>query len=191
MWETEPNQLNYQDFPRQALSFAQRASHHSTCCARQSLTSYWPVVHACSHCRERWQHCGSHMQRETARAPQQVPQHFSSTRANGSLFALPVVLISFTSYGADWMTQEFKPNCLRNWDFLNFCLVGPPLVPKQNSRFQVFCCTICWLWWSINIYETFGAKKSAVSLWNLVSVPCSETGPNFRTLGSGPRYQIL
>ena len=41
--------------------------------------------------------------------------------------------------------------------------------------------TICWSWWSINIYETFGRKKIAVSLWNVVSVPCSETGPKLRT----------
>ena len=36
------------------------------------------------------------------------------------------------------------------------------LVPKHNSRFRIFCHTICWSWWSINIYETFGRKKIAV-----------------------------
>ena len=41
------------------------------------------------------------MMRETARSQQQVPQHFDGARANGSLFAPPVDLISFTSYGAD------------------------------------------------------------------------------------------
>ena len=32
------------------------------------------------------------------------------------------------------------------------------------------------------MYETFGRNKIAVSLWNLVSEPCSETGPNLRAL---------
>ena len=57
----------------------------------------------------------------------------------------------------------------------------PTLVPKHNSRFRIFSSSHCWSWWSINIYKTFGRKKIAVSLWNLVSVPCSETGPNLRT----------
>ena len=61
-------------------------------------------------------------------------------------------------------------------------LAVPTVVPKHNSRFRVFRRTICWSWWSINIYETFGPNKIAVSLWNLVSAPCSETGPNLRTL---------
>ena len=64
--------------------------------------------------------------------------------------------------------------------FSIFAWLVPTLVPKQNSRFRVFCLTICWLWWSINIYETFGAKKITVSFWNFVSAPCSETGPNLR-----------
>ena len=49
-----------------------------------------------------------------------------------------------------------------------FAWLVPKLVPKQNSRFQVFSSTICCLWWLINIYETFGAKKIAISLWNVV-----------------------
>ena len=52
---------------------------------------------------------------------------------------------------------------------------------SRNRGFDFSASTICWLWWSINIYETFGAKKIAVSWWNLVSAPCSETGPNLRT----------
>ena len=62
-----------------------------------------------------------------------------------------------------------------------FAWLVPTLVPKHNSRFWVFCRTICWTWWSINIFETFGRKKIAVILRNLVSAPCSETGPNLRT----------
>ena len=65
--------------------------------------------------------------------------------------------------------------------FSIFAWLVPTLVPKHNSRFWVFRRTICWSWWSINIYETFGAKKIAVSLRNVVSAPCSETGPNLRT----------
>ena len=41
------------------------------------------------------------MLRETARAAPQVPQHFDCARANGSLFAQPVALISFTLNGTD------------------------------------------------------------------------------------------
>ena len=60
--------------------------------------------------------------------------------------------------------------------FSNFAWLVPTLVPKHNSRFWVFRRTICWSWWSINIYETFGRKKIIVSFWNVVSAPCSETG---------------
>ena len=65
--------------------------------------------------------------------------------------------------------------------FSIFAWLVPTLVPKHNSRIRVFRSTICWSWWSIIIYETFGAKKIAVSLRNLVSAPCSGTGPNLRT----------
>ena len=104
------------------------ASHHATYCARRSLTSYRPVVHTCSHFGARVRR--RDMPRGTARAPQQVPQHFDGARADGSLYAPPVVLISFTSYGADWRTQESEPNRSRNRDFLNFCLVGPHVGPE-------------------------------------------------------------
>ena len=67
--------------------------------------------------------------------------------------------------------------------FSIFAWLVPTLVPKHNSRFRVFRRTICWSWWSINIYETFVRKKIAVSLCNLVSVPCSETGPNLPSWG--------
>ena len=43
-----------------------RASHHTTYCARRSLTSYRPVMHACSHFGARV--CRRHMMRETALA---------------------------------------------------------------------------------------------------------------------------
>ena len=65
--------------------------------------------------------------------------------------------------------------------FSIFAWLVPTLVPKQNSRFRVFCGIICWLWWSINIYEPLVQRKSQVPLWNLVSAPCSETGPKLRT----------
>ena len=67
--------------------------------------------------------------------------------------------------------------------FSIFARLVPTSVPKHNSRFWVFLSTICWTWWSINIYEIFKFcwKKIAVSMWNLVSAPCSETGPNLRT----------
>ena len=66
--------------------------------------------------------------------------------------------------------------------FSIFAWLVPTSVPKQNLRFPVFCHTICWLWWLINIYETFGAKKITVSLWNPVSAPGPEIGANLRTL---------
>ena len=54
--------------------------HHATYCAPRSSTSYRPVVHTCSHfcaCV-----CRRHMLLETARAQQQVPQHFDCARAD-------------------------------------------------------------------------------------------------------------
>ena len=56
----------------------------------------------------------------------------------------------------------------------------PTLVPKHNSRFWVSAAQSVGLD-DCNLYETFGAKKIAVFLWNLVSAPCSGTGPNLRT----------
>ena len=66
--------------------------------------------------------------------------------------------------------------------FSIFASLVPTLVPKHNLRFRVFRSTIYWSWWLINIYETFGGKKITVSLWNVVSAPCYETGPNLRML---------
>ena len=113
-----------------------RASHHSTYCARRSLTSYRPVVHTCSHFGARVRR--RHMPRETARAPPQVPQHFDGARANGSLFAPPVDLMSFTSYGADWRTQDSEPYSSWNWDFLNSCFVGPNVGPEAELEVSSF-----------------------------------------------------
>ena len=84
-------------FPARMSRF--RVSHHANYCARRSLASYWPVVTTCSHFGARFRR--RHMPRGTARAPPQVPQHFDSARAIGSLFAPPVDLISFTLYGSD------------------------------------------------------------------------------------------
>ena len=146
-------------FPARSSRF--RASHHSTYCARRSLTSYRPVVHTCSHFGARVRR--RDMPRGTARAPPQVPQHFDGARANESLFAPPVDLISFTLYGVDYRTQESR--------FLNLSWLVPAMLPKH---------TICCSWWSITTYETYGRNKIAFYFWNLVSAPCTETGPNLR-----------
>ena len=53
-------------------------SHPATYCAWRSLTSYGPVVNTCSHFGARVRR--SHMQRETARPPPQVSQHFQVWR---------------------------------------------------------------------------------------------------------------
>ena len=53
-------------------------------CARRSLTSYRPVMHTCSYFGARVRH--RNMPRGTARALQQVPQHFDNARANGLIF---------------------------------------------------------------------------------------------------------
>ena len=79
-------------FPARRSRF--RVSHHATYCARRSLTSYRPVMHACSHFGVRVRR--RHIMRETTRAPPQVPQHFDDARANGPIFVPPVDLISFT-----------------------------------------------------------------------------------------------
>ena len=96
-----------------------------------------------------------------AGAQQQVQQHSDGARVNGSFFAPPVDLIGFTFYGADKRTQESE-------FFSNLAWSVPTLVPKHNSKFRVFRRTICWLLWSINIYQTFGRKKVTVFFWNVV-----------------------
>ena len=111
-----------------ALRSRFQVSHHATYCTQQSLASYLPVVHMCSHFGARV--CRRHVLCETTHAQQQVPQHVDSVQTNGSLFSQAVALISFTLYGADQRTQESKPNYLRNQDFLNFCLVGPHICPE-------------------------------------------------------------
>ena len=93
------------------------------------------------------------------------------------LFLLPSHSMALTgeSKNPNWIAREIEI-------FSIFAWLVPTLVLKHYSRFWVFCSTICWTWWSINIFETFGQKKIAVSLLNLVSAPCSETRPNLRTL---------
>ena len=81
-----------------------RVSHHTTYCARQSSTSYWPVVHASSQFGVRV--CCSHTlceSRPGTRAQQQVPRHFDCTEtlAYWSLFVPLFAFVSFTLYGAD------------------------------------------------------------------------------------------
>ena len=60
------------------------------------------------------------------------------------------------------LTREHKisSSIAREIEILSiFAGLVPTLVPKHNSMFQVFLSTICWLWWSTDIYETFGWKK--------------------------------
>ena len=99
-----------------------QASHHSTYCGRLSSTSYRPVVHTCSHFGARVR-C-RHMLCEIVLVPLQVLQHFDAAQGNGSLFAPPIALISFTMYVADKRTQEFEPNRSRNRVSLKFCLIN-------------------------------------------------------------------
>ena len=73
-----------------------------------------------------------------------------------------------------WIAREIKI-------FSIFLWLVHTLILKHNLRFLAFRRTICWSWWLINIYETFGRKKITIYMWNFVSVPCSETGPNLRT----------
>ena len=63
---------------------------------------------------------------------------------------------------------------LRNWDFLNFCLVGPHVSPDAYLEVSSFppSRSICWSQWLINIFGTFGRKEITISLWNVVFAPC-------------------
>ena len=74
-------------------------------------------------------------------------------------------LISLASHRMALTTERKNP------DFSILSWLVPALVPKH---------TICWSWWSITTYETYGRNKIAVYFWNLVSAPCTETGPNLR-----------
>ena len=170
-------------FPARRSHF--QVSHLATYCARWSFTSYRPVVNMCSHFGARVRR--RHMPRETARALPQVPQHFDGARANGWLIMvlnkINRWLILLASHRmALTRERENSSQIAREIEIFSiFAWLVPTLVPKHNSRFWVFCRTICWTWWSINIFETFGRKKIAVILRNLVCAPCSETGPNLRT----------
>ena len=118
------------------------------------------------HCLARHRHLFQHL--ADLRAQQHVPQHFQVWRCAspwviGSLFAPQDALISFTSYGADERTQESKPNRTRKILVEIFSIVAwlvSTLVPKHISRFRVYRRTLCWSRWSINVYETFGWRKS-------------------------------
>ena len=110
----------------------------------------------------------------------QVPQHFEGALANRSLVT-PKLILSASYHMV--LTRERKnssPIAQEIKIFSIFAWLVPTMVLKHYLRLWVFSSTICWSWWLINIYETFGRNKIAVSLWNLVSVPCSETGPNLR-----------
>ena len=51
-----------------------------------------------------------------------------------------------------WIAREIEI-------FSIFAWLVTTSAPKQNLRLLVFCSTICWLWCSINIYETFGKEN--------------------------------
>ena len=103
-------------------------------------------------------------------------EHFTA-HGDGPLCAPHRALISFI-----WRRATYRiAREIEIMIFSIFAWLVYTSVPTQNSRLRVFCRTICWLWCSINIYETFGAKKIAVSWCNLVAAPGSETGPNLRT----------
>ena len=93
-------------------------------------------------------------------------------------------LILLASHCMALARERKKPSRIA-WEIEIFSIFAewvPTMVPKHNSRFRVFSRTLCWSGRLINTYETFGRNKIAVSLWNLVSALCSETGPNLRTL---------
>ena len=67
--------------------------------------------------------------------------------------------------------------------FSIFAWLVPTLARKQNLRFWVFCNTICWLLWLINIYETnIWCKENCSFLVESCLCALPETGPNLRTL---------
>ena len=136
-------------------------SHHATNSVLWSLT-YWPVVTICSH-------FGAFANATYC------ARH--CTRRCRSLNIL-------TALGPSRIAPEIQI-------FSIFAWLVPTSVIKHNSRFWVLRCTICWSWRSIKIYDAFGRKKIAVSLWNVVSAGCSETGPNSRTSLFVDRHQSL
>ena len=155
-------------FPARRSRF--RVSHHATCCARRSLTSYWPVVCTWSHFDARFRR--RNMLRETARAPPQVPNILTACEPMGLSSRSKLLLLASQRMA---LTRESKnaSRIAREIEILSILALSVPTwFPKHNSRFRVFCRTICWSWWSINVYETFGRKKIAVSFWNAVSAPC-------------------
>ena len=137
MRETELNRLNDRDFPLHALSFAWSVPHAQVAFSSEPsrnllyatilciISTSYAYVLSLRRARSPQQHDA-----RDRRAPPQVLQHFDGARANESLFAPLVALISFTLYGANWRTQEPEQNRSRNRDFLNICLVGPHVGPE-------------------------------------------------------------
>ena len=163
--ETKLNRLNNRDFPLHAFNFAQSVPRahvalssepwHNLLCA----TILDIISTCCAYVLSLLRNHSPppHAARDPARAAA-GPSKFwlraiqwVSLRAASWYFWLHIVWC--------WLVNA------RIWVFLIFCLVGPH---------------VCWSWWSINIYKPFGRSKIAVFLWNLVSAPCSETGPNSR-----------
>ena len=184
--ETLLNWLNYRDFPLHALSFARlvpraqiafwREPSRSLLCTT-ILDIISPYVLFGARVRRR------HMLRETARAPRRSLKSFTAREPMGPGLSSRRRLLLLASHRmALTRNARIRDESLEKSSFFSiFAWSVPTLVPKHNSRFRVFRLTICWLRWSINIYETVGRKKIAFSLWNVVYSPCSETGSNVRT----------
>ena len=179
--ETGLNRLNNRDFHLHALIFAgsvpcTQVAFSSEPSRNLLCTTILDIISTCCEyvlSLRRARSPPPHAARDRARgatAPSTVAQHFDCARANGSLFALSVYLISFTSYG--WLENaRIRAKSLEKLRFSQFLLdcsprnrhVGRNLVLKHDLRFWVFCSTICWFWWSTNSYERFDRNKIAVS----------------------------
>ena len=185
MWETELNWLN--DWPLQALSFARLVSHEQLALSSKpsrnllcttildiiltncALTLARAFAAATCWARQRQRHCRS-LNILTAREPMGL-----SSRRRLLLLASNFMALTRERKKPSQIAREIEI-------FSIFAWLVPTLVPKHTSRFRIFSSTICWSLWSINIYETLGGMKFAVSLCNVVSAPCSETGLNLMTL---------
>ena len=148
-----------------------------------SLTSYRPVVHICSHYIQRARSPPPHAVRESAARLR--------TRRCRSLNILTVREPMGLSSRCRLLLLA-SCQCVENARIRAESL--------EKSIFSLFLLGWFPRWsWSItrglklsaaqsvdqydNICETFGGNKIAVSLWIVVSVPCSETDPNLRHHG--------
>ena len=141
-----------------------RVSHCATYCDRRFLTSCRPAVHTCSH-------FGARVRRPTCRAGPRA-RHPSSLNILTAREPMGPSsrrqLIFLASHCIALARERKKPSRIAREIEIFSIFAGwvPTLVPKHNSRFRIFRHTLCWSLYSINIYETFGRNKIAVSLWN-------------------------